>query len=534
MQDGLQNFGDAGYVLPENNQALLHFSNQFAASEAMRRKQQADMQKAEAERLGDLQKQISKDIYKDGALTGGKGDPIIQEWQDKSKNEALKIFKEQGPVAAWEYVNNAAGKIASLSEKAKKVYSNLASGAAALGKDNPLIDEGSLISVAATNAFYTKDKDGNMVLKDPADIDESAPYLSDEYERNWFQYYSDEASNRQLFNLIDKEKNEKVGEPDEYDAKGNRLKVGYQGEVPTGLVGYTRDGSGKTEIEAKNKFYALPGSDELYTDPRTGEPVKVVSDDVFEKYYKGNRAAAAEIERKVRKELQGLSVVAGGEIDPNGDFADFLKRKALYEKLNPIVKDRYSLINNDDKSEDRKKQLREEARAKARLDIAKQSLKLSKDKFAWQKSQKVDDGEEPALDFVDILDIDYGTDVELEDGSKIRLLTGLDPNDEMVIQGDAKTGTFNKTPTIKPKTIKDKNGFTYTGYELKSDGNLYGNEDIRAARNRIQEDAEKEAAAASKKITRQPTPKAKPQGGGIKSTIRSWFQKAGQQKGYLD
>jgi pyruvate kinase len=114
------------------------------------------------------------------------------------------------------------------------------------------------------------------------------------------------------------------------------------------------------------------------------------------------------------------------------------------------------------------------------------------------------------FDFPDVLDVEYGEDVELEDGTTVRMITNLDPNYEEIVTGKAESSNGKKL--VSKKTVTTKGGEKKSGFIVEKDASgkvigMTGGGNYKIDVKRVNKDALKDESAESKKLDVKPETK---------------------------
>jgi hypothetical protein len=464
--------GDEATVLPSNENALLHFSDQFAQMERQRQAERLAQQKADQERRLRVQTYLgnrlnSKD-FDTNATYQGIINSNLQAINDQANKELNSGVPEDQVMA---HINDNLVQAKAHAQNVQEGDKNIAASLSDLAKKNPGLDMAAIASIAKHDMSYKKDAEGNYVLKSPQEIDPNQNYVADAYHNHYENAYTTDAQNSATSRLFDAQKLQDEGEEPTYDANHNLVTPGYKGKLSP-LVTIKRDNgkvvyqNGKPVIEvAGTSNYRMPDQDTDYVD-QNGNKVPVVSDDTFRQYYTG--ALGSGIEKQVKDQLNTLNA-AGYQISPDSPYADMLRKNILYQNLKGEADKRYKFTTPQDKSAQLKHQAFSEGLANARLGIAQANLGLSKERvaIAKDKADAKDDGIEPL------------TDKYEQKGESVTIpLTGqtinyIDVN--KIDKGDLHTITNNKSGmtgddpnNVKPFDINGKKVYIY------DDNNWYG------------------------------------------------------------
>lgn len=72
-----------------------------------------------------------------------------------------------------------------------------------------------------------------------ADLNSPDDIVAKALQSDWNLIYDAETSNNDWKEFIEKSPKEKPNEKSQYDAEGNLVQRGYNGEIPTGILSYT-------------------------------------------------------------------------------------------------------------------------------------------------------------------------------------------------------------------------------------------------------------------------------------------------------
>ncbi len=499
MSDGLQSYGDGGFILPDNTPAMLHFSDKFSEMDRERQKENQAKAKLEQARQQKLLSTIG-DAYKYEPT----GAPTDQEQLDQTKAEmekAKQVYKQSGGdlSAVQTFVTGSAGKIAASRKAIVDFNTEIPKHIAAI-KGIEGLDQAAILELAKKDHFFKTDANGNLVRKTVAEIEASPPV---DLTRIIAQHPDIVFNNPNagLEKFMGKQKLEDIGEPSVYDEKtGKRTSVGYTAKVPLEFNNVVRDPSGKPLISTKSENYKFPDGTQ-YFDPTTKKPVKILPDDLYKRVME-NPDIALPIEAEVQKQLANDANNFNGQgtqmHGPQSEYANMLRKKIAYDKLNAFSK--YGVREEADKTAENKMKIRAEQRANAMLAISQENSTIQREKYKQWKKDK--DPDQPDVDFIDVLDQAYGKDVVDENGETVHMLTNLDPNDDEVIKGKTKD-ELGIDKVAQPATVKTKDGAEVKGWIITKDGKIKGNNDVTIDRQRVQKDALKDDAPATKKVLRR-------------------------------
>lgn len=503
MPDAQGNYlGDQATVMPDNTQALLHFSNVFAQKEQQRQAEKAARAKAELDRRITLQKYLGDKLSNKEFQTNSTYQGIVNSGLEEISTNAIKMLKDRPEDQVYAYLNQALPSVREKANKANELDKNLALQAADFKAKSPDADLPALISAARVKASYGDDGK----LKDlETGVDPSHPYLQEAYDANPENFYSPDAISKAWGGLLSKDKPKDVNDIASYDAKQNLTNVPFKGKIPS-FAAVVKDVNGKVvwdENTGKPKV-DIPGSHNYILDGKEfqddqGKKVRVVDDLTFENFYHG--AIRGDIEKQVKK------VLSNGEFAPDSDYADMLRKKLLYDKLVDKATKSSSFLNTEGKSFERKNALTRLVISKEALGLSKSRLSLSEEALQMRKDGKFQNAGDITDDFLSEVDSKYGQDLEVEDGSVKTKVPGrfwgtnerstptysvrriipvtADQHDLDLVAG--KANTVGERPT-KPKEYKLRDGSTVLGYEYDpSTGDATGAEGTKISKDRVQE-----------------------------------------------
>lgn len=454
-----QFLGDRATVLPDNTNVLLHFSDQFA-----QRERQAQIEKDRAAQAED-QRQIALAKYEGDALDPKKFDPSLENDLNDSLKQLADAHKAKKTIPElMGMADQLSTNLAIKSKKIKEMQIGVAAQVAARKKIDPYIDESALTTGALKNA-----------ITDPKGFDATKNYVDDVINDLGPDLYHPQATGKAQQELLDKAKLVDVEEHPTYNSDGSLKTPGFKGKLdpalvkvntnPDGSVKYT---NGKASYDVQSENYRLPGTDHDYTDDN-GQPVKVVTDAVFEKIYKNNPAAIAPIEAKVRKILQTPVKTPQGDVNmsPNSDYANMLRKKLTYDWLSEKLKDKFPLNPQEDKS-------LQYTDAKKRLQLAEQNHSLSQQRLWYQQSKE--SGKAVTIDDIipltEQIEKRAGVDITGKDGKPVRVVYARDigAKEGEIIIGKHKDENGEMVPDVTP--YKTNTGKPY--YEVKLNGDWEG------------------------------------------------------------
>jgi len=467
--------GDQATVMPDNTNAMLHFSNQFAQKEVAKQAQLAAQQKADQERLARLNKK-----YSDG-FDAKNYVPFLEKELNSTKASIQKMIKEGASESdIYDAIDQGSSRLTMANQRIKNFETTSKESIAALSKNDKFFDQqGALAHISGRNFYQKLDANGKWVDKTADELDDTKDYITQAYKENFPDLYSETSSANALTATLKDEEIQELDIPTEYNEDGTVKKLGVKAKLPTGLVGKVEAPDGKVGYEVYNQNYRLPGEKQDLLDEK-GQPIKVVSDPIFKKYYNG--AIGAEIERKVLKELEKSATSTDGKDKPKfsqeSDYADMLRKKFLFEKLQENVKDKYVVNPGEDKSFEKQMAAKGLQIREANLQIAKTRNNRDAEKFAFEKKKYRDkEGNEKVVEpYTDRVVKEHGEEVEIPNsgGKKITYVDvkNIDPASLRYIVGDkpSKTpGAPSSGPTVKPMKIGNREVFA-----VDENGNWYG------------------------------------------------------------
>jgi hypothetical protein len=381
-----QYLGDQATVLPDNTNAMLHFSNLFAQKEQQRRAQKLAQERADQQRRIGLQKYLgdkltSKDFHTNSTYQG-----IVNSGLENISATAQKLLNELPEDQVYAYLNEALPAVRAKANKANELDANIASQAADFKAQHPDVDLPALISAARADASYKQDKDGNPVLKDlSSEVDPAYPWLKAAFDKAPENFYNADAAPKAWNSILSKDKGKDVNEIPAYDEKQNLKNIPFKGKVPS-FAAVVKDQNGNViwDENTGNPKVDIPGSHNYridgaeYVDDQ-GKKVRVVGDETFSKFYNG--AIKADIEKQVKK------VLSNGDLSTDSDYADMLRKKLLYDKLVNEATNASSFTTLEGKSFERKNTLLGRELQKAQMQISKHNSERADQKFAWDKTK---------------------------------------------------------------------------------------------------------------------------------------------------
>lgn len=372
------------YILPDNTAAIVHAGDRFAQMEAQRKAQKAAQQKADQERWDEFYKNTGKALEYNP--TGTPQDKFISDELNKTMAEAAALYKQTGDQGQVDmYIRSKVPVIATYGKHVKEYNDRMAKQLADL-KDDDGLDPIMAVELAKKDKFYKRDQNGDLVPKtleevingDERDINDIIT------ENAGFVYKDKYAGLNKAFADI---KPMDVEQPSKYDEKtGDRVFTGYKGKLPTGLVDVVTDEKGKPKVQLKSEFYRFDDGT-IYYDPQTKKPVSVLPSNI-EQDFMSKPSVRNNIESEVRKRLETDVNNFNGDGQqmhgPDSPYADFLRKKILYEKVSPYA-DKFTLTEDEDKSMEKKNAIKGMQIREANLKLAKEDNWLAKKKFEFQK-----------------------------------------------------------------------------------------------------------------------------------------------------
>ena len=363
--------GDQATVMPDNTAAFMHYSDQFVQNEQNRRQQLAAQQKQEQDRQSRVQAGINKDIYNPSYLKNDATNPIIRENMDRMDAEAKVVYKTKGEAAAIDAINKSAMDLGAGVERIAQTNKSMTDAIAHYQVQHPDWDGASAMHLAATNSWFKKDKDGNLVHKQLGEINPNDDFL--ENVRNGehgADLYHDQASLKETNAMIDKEKIEDVNQDQTFNDDGSNKVLGYKGKVATRLTDPALV-DGKMQAVTRNNSYRLPNQKPFFLD-NSGNSVQVLPKELHDQFYGSNDGFKAKVDRMVKDELaKPVNLDGKGEMQfsPDSDYADMLRKKFSYDYLNNQLKNKYS-INSVDNSDAEMRKVNAEILANKRFDLS--------------------------------------------------------------------------------------------------------------------------------------------------------------------
>jgi len=409
--------------------------------------------------------------------------------------QATDLISKGAPLdQVMAFIDNSARELKTRTQRVNELDKNILTAVTEMKKQHPELDEAALLSLARHDASYKRDANGDYQLNDMASVDPNKQWVMDAYNRNSHNLYPEDAAVSNRNKLLETEKLEKRTQLPTYDPKtGNRIEPGYDGNVPSQLVDVVPDpkNKGKYITQVKSEVYKLPGSKDPYVD-NNGNPVKVLPESLFKKYYNADEAVRAQIDRKVNRELEKAANFDGsGEsnFSPDSEYANMLRRKFTYDSVESSVNGRYTLDTPKDESDARRNQIRDNQRSDESLALARKSSQLALAKFNYQKLK--DEKKNPTVDDITPLTVSIaetsGEDVgaaEYVNGKweprmkRFVNIDNIDAKDLEMIKG--KDG-------VEPVKIERK-GKEVSGYFVTADGDWIGEEDKVIKKERVVDD----------------------------------------------
>ena len=366
-----QYLGDQATVMPDNTAAFMHYSDQFAQLQQQKNLEQARVAKAEQERTGRLQTAIHSGIYNPNYLKNDATNPLMRENMDRMAAGATEINKTKGEAAAIDFINQRAMDLAAGAERIAQTNKKMNDELAHHQSLHPEWDGAKASEISATNAWFKKDKDGNLVHKQLNEINPNASFLNDVLNgEHGSDLYSDQASLKETTAMIDKEKIEDVNQDQTFNDDGSNKVFGYKGKVATRLTDPALV-DGKMQAVTRNENYRLPNQKPFFLD-NSGKSVQVLPKELHDQFYGSNDGFKAKVDRMVKEELaKPVNLDGKGEMQfsPDSDYADMLRKKFSYDYLNSQLKNKYS-INSVDNSDVEMRKVNAENLANKRFNLS--------------------------------------------------------------------------------------------------------------------------------------------------------------------
>ena len=473
MPDAQGNFlGDRATVLPDNTNALLHFSNLFAQKESQRRAQKAAQAKAEMDRRMAVQKRVGDLLTNKEFQTGTDFDKIIFSGLGNLGNKANDMFNEGASAEQVQmFVNQGLPGILSTAGRAKQIKAEQAAQLAEFQRQHPDADAAAIGSIAATKAYYTKDKDGNPVLKDINMVDPKHPWIQEAYEENPDLAFREDAITA-AWDKIRQAKPKDANQIATYDKDQNLTDIPFNAKIhpsaaivkgPDGKVLFDKD-TGLPQVDILGSHnYQIDGQD--YRDDH-GQKVKVVDDNTFSNLYHG--AIKAGIEKDVKK------ILSNGDLSPNSEYADMLRKSLLYDKLKDVATKSSSFTTLEGKSFERKNAIIGRDLQRAQLQLSRHSSALADQKFNWEKAKASIGGENGVQPLTDKYEAKAAKKIiDPQSGQPIRFIEtkDIDKGDLQIITGNTPSTAADEASSdnTRPITLGAKKV-----YLLDDNGNWLG------------------------------------------------------------
>ena len=508
MPDGYMNYtGDQATVMPDNTQALMHFSNLFAQQAQERQAQKLAQQKAEQER-------ISKGVsYLGNAFDPKKytaPDLVAQKVHDdltQSTEELSKMYKDNPNMNMADLQMEAIKRMQNIRDYVDKANAikAAATSATASFQGDPSVDSPMATDLMLHDSLMKDDGSGNKVLRSYNELPSVS--ASDLYNQTLANHADKiiKPGDLALRHLLADPNPIKDTAPSVFDAHGNLVKSGGSTVIPFYQEKNVDAKGNLLGVKLKTEPYVVDGKQ--VTEPVkdangnvTYQPVRVVPDATYHEIMDRPSSVSASINLAFQKQYPN--------VDPESPMADLLKRKILTDKMSTYATGSFK-ANDDAKEGSRlKHQAFSEAmqranlsNSNARLGIAETLLKMKKDKAA--------SGEDIAgyvPDFLGSANENYGTDAEVEDQAgkpavshwfspnepavpptykTVRIIPATaDPKDLNIIAG--KPDASGQRP-VPPKTFTLKDGTKVQGYQYDpTTGNATGDGGVEINRQSVQ------------------------------------------------
>ena len=352
-----QYLGDQATVMPDNTAAFMHYSDQFAQLQQQKNLEKAKEAKLELERNGRIQTAIHTNISNANYLKNDATNPLMSENMALFSAQAKVIDKTKGESAAMDFINQKAMDLGAGAERIAQTNKKMTDDIAHYQSLHPTWDGRKAIELAATNAWFKKDKDGKLVHRGLDEINPNDDFLGNVRNgEHGADLYSNQASLAETNAMIDKEKIEDVNQDQTFNDDGSSKVLGYKGKVATRLTDPAMV-DGKMQAVLRNENYKLPNTKPFFLD-NSGKSVQVLPKQLFDQFYHGNDGFKAGVDKRVKEELAKPANIDGkGEMNfsPDSDYADMLRQKFSYEDLNDQVKNKYSINSVDDSDKEMRK-----------------------------------------------------------------------------------------------------------------------------------------------------------------------------------
>lgn len=486
MPDSQGNFlGDRATVLPNNTDAMLHFSDQFIQMEQQRKAKKEQEQKLEQDRHGRIQKLVNDNIYNPDYLKNDATNPLMQKSMSDWAAKVESDYNQYGETAAYDTVNKGAADIASGAQRIAETNKNLIQSVAQHKALHPDFESEKAINAMATSAWYKTDEKGNSVHKSLAEINPTEDYLGNLNKEHKDDYYPEEMAGKSMDNYLDKQKESDVNINPTYKTGGFLNTPGASGKAPTFFTIPVLE-NGQYKVETRSENYKLPGSSSDYL--FDGKPIKVLPKNVFDDVYNNNDSARASINRKVKAILaQPVKDANGQEVQygPDSEYAKMLTQKLAFDAIDAKVKNRYTLKTIDESDKMKREAMRDNI-AKGHLQLSQHGSNRADEFFNYRKNRDKNNDESPVPvdDFLKQTDNEFGVDAEVEETpqvnhwfkpnepatySKKRIIpANVDPRILDLIAGKPNAKGVRR---VGPQSFTDKNGQEIIGYEYDAEKN---------------------------------------------------------------
>ena len=387
MPDAQGNYlGDSANVLPDNTQAMLHFSTIFAQQEAKRQAQKKADADAESNRLNkhrdNFDKQLdAKDMLPDMEEDVTNGHKQIADLINSGVKDDKLI------PAAYKIVNGIKFK----NEALKAGDANIAANLVGKSKDDTTLDAASLGTQAKIYSRKKLDpKTGQWVKKTgdelKADLNNGTDFVKQAYDENPSAYHFTNAYSNVLENKIDKGASVFKDAP-VYDPKtGKQTSPGAEVKLNENLMNVEKDKDGKVVykdgkpiISVKQDYYTPEGQSTPIVDAQ-GQKMPVLSKSAYDNFFLGNPSALAELDKRVKDQLSHPANFNGQEqiFSPQSEYAKMLTGNTALKMMQERTDGKYAVTTPENKQIEEMRKIHSENVQDQHLNIENQRLTLAK------------------------------------------------------------------------------------------------------------------------------------------------------------
>lgn len=477
-------------VMPDNTQAIMHWSGLFERRRRERAAQKAQAAKMDEQRRADLAKYIGNKLNKPEFYDTYDYKTYMDNNIGKLYSNAIALQEKGLPIdQIYASINEEWGGIYSDALKIKGLYDNTKAGVAALMKKDSYVDGEALAELATY--MSTHDEKGN--LRPLSEVDLNKSWVDEAYRAHPDKVFDSAAMKRAEEDYFKRLPTSDVNDQPTYDKNYDVVRRGYVGKLPgiaspkldpqTGLPLLRANGAPEIEIN-RSENYRMPGETTDATDTQ-GNPIRVMEKEAFDMLYNG--PMVKRVDMMVNEQLKSAGIE-----NPDEDMVDMLKRKSLYDWLKRGTEENYQFKIPDNKS----LQLKRDAFNRD-MQLARLRLQRERNNIAKKRQEDIDNTVTPVMNELadrfgkeplKTMHLEMGDNVRVIDiadidNDRYEMITGDKEKPSAKASGESDSGTTagtllgTTTGAKKPKTTIEpirQDGRAY--FIIDENGDWYGQE----------------------------------------------------------